>query len=121
MTENGRVVYSEPGAQPGHAAISASVLTAANPVARLFARVINGMLLFFITCCFWLVTLIVIGVLVAGDVVRYLWPLLRELDFSDTSHAGSVIEDALSEYWETYSVGAAASDVAVVALVPLLG
>ena len=120
MTENGRVVYSEPGEQPGHAASSASVLTAANPVARLFARVINGMLLLFITCCFWLVTLIVIGVLVAGDVVRYLWPLLRELDFSDTSQAGSVIEDALSEYWETYSVGAAASDVAVVVLVPLL-
>ena len=35
------------------------------------------------------------------------------------SNAGSVIEDALSDYRETYSVGAAASDAAVVTLVPL--
>lgn len=119
MAVNGGVIYSEPGAQPGPAASSAPVLAAANPVARLFARVLNGVLLFFITFCFWLATLIVIGVVVAGDLARYLWPLLRELNVGDASHAGSVIEDALSGYWETYSVGAAASDVAVVVLVPL--
>lgn len=119
MAVTGGVIYSEPGAQAGSAAGLVPVLSAANPVARLFARVINGVLLFFITFCFWLVTLIVISVVVAGDLARYLWPLLRELNVGDPSHAGSVIEDALSEYWETYSVSAAASDVAVIVLVPL--
>ena len=93
-------------------------MEAANPGARLFARVINGVLLFFLTCCFWLVTFI-IGVAVAGDLVSNLWPQLSELSIGDTSDAGGIIEDALSDYWETYSVGAAAYDIAVLVLVPL--
>jgi len=98
---------------------SAPVLSAANPIARLFARVINGVLLFFLTCCFWLATIIIIGVAVASDLASALWPRVNGLAVGDVSDAGDVLEDVLSDYWETYSVGAAASDIAVVVLVPL--
>ena len=117
MAINGGVVYSEPGERPGAAVGSAPVLSAANPIARLFARVINGVILFFLTCCFWLATFIIIAVAVASDPIKAIWPQLKELAVSDVSDA--VIEDVLSDYWETYSVGTAASDIAVVVLVPL--
>ncbi|MDE2785052.1 MAG: RDD family protein [Chloroflexota bacterium] len=119
MAVNRGVIYAEPGEQPDPATGSEQVSAAANPVARLFARVINGVLLFFLTCCFWLVTFIVIGVAVARDLASNLWPRLSELTVGDASDAGDVIEDTLSEYWETYSVAAAVSDAAIVILVPL--
>lgn len=119
MAVNSGVVYTEPGAQPDAASGLGPTLAAANPVARLFARMINGALLFLLSCVFWLATLIAIGVIVVGDEVRYLWPILSELAVSDAPDAGNGIEDALSDYWETYSVSAAALDAATLVLIPL--
>ncbi len=117
---HGPVSYSEPGpAQRRGGQSSGSASEAANPAARLFARVINGALLFLLSCVFWLATFIAIGVIVIGDEVRYLWPILSELKVSDAPDAGNVIEDALSDYWATYSVGAATTDVATALLAPL--
>ena len=119
MTVNGGVVYSEPGEQPGPAAGSGAILAAANPVARLFARVINGALLFILSLLFWLVVFVGIAVAVAGDLARELWPLVSEQAASDAPDAGPAIEDALSEYWSSYSVSAATMDAAIILLVPL--
>lgn len=119
MVVDGGVIYTEPGAQPSAATGSGSVLAAANPVARLFARVINGVLLFLLSCVFWLAIFITVGVIVVGDEVRDMWPTLSEMAVSDTPDADKVVEDALAEYWETYSVGAATLDAATLLLIPL--
>lgn len=119
MAVNSGVIYTEPGAQPGAVAGSGPALVAANPVARLFARVINGVLLFLLSCVFWLAIFITVGVIVVGDEVRDMWPVLSELAVSDTPDADKVIEDVLTEYWETYSVGAATLDAATLLLIPL--
>ena len=117
MVVDGGVVYSEPGAHPGGAPRPASA--AANPVARLFARVINGALLFILSLLFWLVVFVGIAVAVAGDLARELWPLVSEQAASDAPDAGPAIEVALSEYWSSYSVSAATMDAAIILLVPL--
>ena len=119
MTVNGGVVYSEPGEQPSPAAGSGAILAAANPVARLFARVINGALLFILSLLFWLVVFVGIAVAVAGDLARELWLLVSEQAASDAPDAGPAIEVALSEYWSSYSVSAATMDAAIILLVPL--
>ena len=117
MVVDGGVIYSEPGARPGPAPHSASA--AANPAARLFARLINGALLFILSSLFWLVMFVSIAVVVAGDLARELWPLVSELAVSDAPDAVPAIEDALSDYSETYSVGAATLDAAIILLAPL--
>ncbi len=119
MAVNNGVIYTEPGEPPGAASGSGSTLAAANPVARLFARVINGALLFLLSCVFWLAILITVGVIVVGDEVRDMWPMLSELAVRDAPDADKVVEDVLTDYWETYSVGAATMDVATVVLIPL--
>ena len=119
MAVNSGVIYSEPGAQPATATGSVQVLAAANPVARLFARVINGAFLFTISLLFWLATFIGIGVVVAGDFVAQLWPLVNELAIGEVTDAGPAIEEAVAEYWASYSVGAATMDVAIALLAPL--
>ena len=119
MVVDGGVVYSEPGAQPRAAAGSGPALAAANPVARLFARVINGVLLFLLSGVFWLAVFVTVAVIVVGDEVRYIWPMLSEVPVSDTPGADKVVGDALAEYWETYSVGAVTLDAAALVLIPL--
>lgn len=77
MVVNDGVIYIEPGKRPGTTADAASTLTGANSIARLFARVINGVILFFLACCFWLATFIIIEMAVAGDLVKAIWPQLK--------------------------------------------
>ena len=113
------VTYSQPGDGPTPSADSASGLTPANPIARLFARIINGALTFTVSLLFWLAALIAITLLVAGDLLRYLWPLIAKLDSDELSNADQIIADAISEYYASYSVGSATTDIALATLLPL--
>lgn len=114
------VSYSEPGTSlPRENLDSVSGFAPANPFVRLFARVINGTLLFLLSCVFWLATFIAVGVIMIGDEVRYLWSLLRDLPVIEASDADRVIEGALWEYLKTYTVGEATLDSATIVLIAL--
>lgn len=112
--------YTQPGASlPRGNTGSPSGLAPANPVARLFARVINGAFLLFLSVCFWLATFIIIGVMVAGSFISNLWSLLRALPLVGTADDYDAFGSGLARQWETYTVGAAALDVAMVVMLPI--
>ena len=109
---DGSVSYSEPGSatrreDPG----SAQVSFTPNSLARLFARLINGVI--------WLGAgfLLLLGglAIIGGIAISEIWPYLDGLLVSDLPNADDAIEEALTAKFARYRV----RDVALVALIPV--
>ena len=109
---NGPVLYSEPGSEPRQANdSSAQVSLAPNPLARLFARLINGAIWIGAGLLLLLGSVAVIG----GIAFSEIWPLLNELTVAELSAAERIIADALAESFADYRV----RDAVLIALIPI--